>query len=222
MFKLAPLLAAGVMAGMSPQTLLTTLLNTPVRDAELPHGFSHAQIEKQPVSANGRKYHAVGLVDVALAGADAEDALAWVVFSRHADAIVYGTGFKTLDFLAPMAVTGLRGRSLDQTWHEGAEAYLGISVAGFPNFFMLTGPGSPSVLSNMAVSIEQHVDWVARCLEDMREDGLETIEPTTLADGSSRAFLEDGDEVVIGATAPGRDGEVISFGEVRGRVAPAQ
>jgi hypothetical protein len=109
MFKLAPLLAAGVMAGMSPQTLLTTLLNTPVRDAELPHGFSHAQIEKQPVSANGRKYRAVGLVDVALAGADAEDALAWVVFSRHADAIgdldhpALASGVKIVD-----TVPGLR------------------------------------------------------------------------------------------------------------------
>src|SRR2546430_397358 len=50
--------------------------------------------------------------------------------TRHADAIVYGTGFKTLDFLAPMEVTGLRGRRLDEMWHEGAAAYLGISVAG--------------------------------------------------------------------------------------------
>jgi cation diffusion facilitator CzcD-associated flavoprotein CzcO len=61
---------------------------------------------------------------------------------RHADVIVYGTGFKTLDFLAPMEVTGLRGRRLGEAWHDGAEAYLGISVAGFPNFFMLYGPNT--------------------------------------------------------------------------------
>ena len=109
MLKLAPLLVAGALAGMSPRTLLTALLNTPVHDSELPHGFSHAQIEKQPVSVNGRKYHAVGLVDVALKGPDAEDALAWVVFSRHADAIgdldhpAVANGVKVVD-----TVPGLR------------------------------------------------------------------------------------------------------------------
>ena len=63
---------------------------------------------------------------------------------RHADVIVYGTGFKTLDFLAPMEVTGLRGQDLHQSWKGGAEAYLGMTVAGFPNFFMLYGPNTIS------------------------------------------------------------------------------
>jgi hypothetical protein len=87
MLRLALLLSAAAAAGMTPQALLTTLLKTPIRAAELPIGFSHAQIEKQPVTANGRKYHAVGLVDVALKGPDSEDAFAWVVFTKHGDAI---------------------------------------------------------------------------------------------------------------------------------------
>jgi cation diffusion facilitator CzcD-associated flavoprotein CzcO len=61
---------------------------------------------------------------------------------RQADVIIYGTGFQTLDFLAPMSITGLDGRELHQAWTEGARAYLGISVSGFPNFFMLYGPNT--------------------------------------------------------------------------------
>jgi hypothetical protein len=88
MFKLALLLSSAALAGATPQGLLTVLLKTPVHDSELPSArFSHARTEKQPVSANGRRYHAVGLVDVALEGPDAEDAFAWVVFKSHKDAL---------------------------------------------------------------------------------------------------------------------------------------
>lgn len=87
MLRLALLLSSAALAGATPQALLMVLLKTPVHDSELPYGFSHARAEKQPVSANGRKYHAVGLVDVALKGPDAEDAFAWVVFKSHADAL---------------------------------------------------------------------------------------------------------------------------------------
>jgi len=101
--RTAILLSATVVAGLTPQALLTKLLKTPIRASELPIGFSHARTEKQPVSANGRKYHAVGLVDVALEGPDAEDAFAWVVFTRHADAIgdldnpAVGNGVRVID-----------------------------------------------------------------------------------------------------------------------------
>jgi len=74
-------------------------------------------------------------------------------------------------------------------------------TAGFPNFFMLTGPGSPSVLSNMTVSIEQHVDWVAGCLADMREDGLETIEPTALAEAGWNQHVQDCAAITLYPTA---------------------
>ena len=89
------------------------------------------------------------------------------------DAIVYATGFDAMTgALVAADVAGRDGLSLKEKWAAGPSTYLGLMTAGFPNFFMLTGPGSPSVLSNMTVSIEQHVDWVAGCLKDMRGRGF--------------------------------------------------
>jgi len=96
--------------------------------------------------------------------------------TRHADAIIYGTGFQTLDFLAPMAVTGLRGRRLDQTWHEGAEAYLGISVAGFPNFFMLYGPNTNLGGNSILYMLEGQIRYVAAALRALESEGLGWID----------------------------------------------
>jgi len=79
--------------------------------------------------------------------------------ARPADVIVYGTGFNTLDFLAPMRVTGLDGRRLDEAWRAGAEAYLGISVAGFPNFFMLYGPNT-NLGGNSILYMLEGLDWI--------------------------------------------------------------
>ena len=71
---------------------------------------------------------------------------------------------------------GVGGRPLKEAWAEGPKAYLGLAVAGFPNLFLITGPGSPSVLSNMINSIEQHVEWISDCMAHMREQGLTRIE----------------------------------------------
>ena len=87
MLRLGLLLTAVAAAGLTPKALLTSLRTTPIRDAELPSGFTHAQIEKQALSENARKYHAIGLVDAALRGPDTVDGLAWIVFTKHADAI---------------------------------------------------------------------------------------------------------------------------------------
>ncbi|MFL5913219.1 MAG: hypothetical protein ACJ768_21955 [Gaiellaceae bacterium] len=103
MLRMALLLSATTLAGMTPQALLTTLLKTPIPNSELPSGFSHAQAEKQALTANARKYHAVGLVDVAVKGPDALDAFAWIVFPSHAAAIadldhpVVGNGVKLVN-----------------------------------------------------------------------------------------------------------------------------
>jgi acetyl esterase/lipase len=98
-------------------------------------------------------------------------------------------------------VAGRDGLSLKEKWAAGPSTYLGLMTAGFPNFFMLTGPGSPSVLSNMTVSIEQHVDWVAGCLEDMRDEGLETIEPTALAEAGWDQHVQDCGAITLYPTA---------------------
>ena len=78
--------------------------------------------------------------------------------------------------LLSMDIRGRRGERLNDEWAAGPRTYLGVSVAGFPNMFMITGPGSPSVLSNMIMSIEQHVDWIAALAVSMREKHLATIE----------------------------------------------
>jgi cyclohexanone monooxygenase len=95
------------------------------------------------------------------------------------DAIVLATGFDAITgTLAKIAITGRGGRTLRDEWAAGPIAYLGLMVAGFPNLFLVTGPGSPSVLSNMLVSIEQHVDFIGQCLDAMLERASATIEPT--------------------------------------------
>jgi cyclohexanone monooxygenase len=80
--------------------------------------------------------------------------------------------------LKALNLKGRGGRTLDEQWADGPHTYLGISVAGFPNLFIITGPQSPSVLSNMPVSIEQHVEWVTDCIDSMRRTGKTTIEAT--------------------------------------------
>jgi len=99
------------------------------------------------------------------------------------DVIVFATGFDAMTgaIRAVHPITGRDGKSLSDVWKNGPQTYLGLTVAGFPNLFLITGPGSPSVLSNMAVSIEQHADWVVDRLIDMRDKGLTTIEATDAA-----------------------------------------
>jgi cation diffusion facilitator CzcD-associated flavoprotein CzcO/acetyl esterase/lipase len=99
------------------------------------------------------------------------------------DAIVYATGFDAMTgAIVAVDVTGKGGITLKRKWAAGPITYLGLMSVGFPNFFTITGPGSPSVLSNMMVSIEQHVDWVSDCLVRLRADGFTTIEPTPVAE----------------------------------------
>jgi cyclohexanone monooxygenase len=93
------------------------------------------------------------------------------------DAIVFATGFDAMTgALTSIDIRGRDDASLKEKWADGPRAYLGLMSAGFPNLFMVTGPGSPSVLSNVVVSIEQHVDWIADCLKHLRESGAVRIE----------------------------------------------
>jgi len=96
---------------------------------------------------------------------------------HEVDALVMATGFDAMTgSVAKIDIRGRGGQTLNQKWAEGPKTYLGLMSAGFPNLFIITGPGSPSVLSNMIVSIEQHVDWIADCLVHMRKQSLVTME----------------------------------------------
>src|SRR5205085_6515979 len=84
--------------------------------------------------------------------------------------------------LTEIDIRGTGGQRLRDRWTAGPRTYLGLASAGFPNLFIVTGPGSPSVLSNMVVSIEQHVEWIADCIAHLRAHGLGTIEATGAAE----------------------------------------
>jgi cation diffusion facilitator CzcD-associated flavoprotein CzcO len=93
------------------------------------------------------------------------------------DIIVYATGFDAFTgSLVGLNIEGRNGVKLADKWVAGPTTYLGVSVAGFPNLFMVTGPGSPSVLSNMPTSIEQHVEWIQAFIKQLEEEGARTAE----------------------------------------------
>jgi len=115
--------------------------------------------------------------------------------------------------LLSVDIRGRGGASLRKKWAQGPRTYLGLTIAGFPNLFTITGPGSPSVLSNMIVSIEQHVDWIASCIVWLRDNGRATIEATPAAEEAWVAHVsEKGHETLypranswyMGANVPGK------------------
>ena len=99
------------------------------------------------------------------------------------DILVFATGFDAMtgSLLRP-EIIGRGGRTLREHWSNGPRTFLGPFVAGFPNLFVIAGPGSPSLLSNVLLSIEQHVDWLADLLAHMRDDGVEVFEATDQAE----------------------------------------
>ena len=99
------------------------------------------------------------------------------------DIVVFATGFDAMTgSLDRIEIRGREGVLLKEKWSEGPKTYLGLGSAGFPNFFVIAGPGSPSVLTNMVAAIEQHVDWIADCLDHMQRRGLTRIEATSSAE----------------------------------------
>jgi cyclohexanone monooxygenase len=130
------------------------------------------------------------------------------------DTIVYATGFDAMT--GTLFKLGIRGRGdlgLPEKWARGPRTYLGIASHGFPNLFMITGPQSPSVLSNMPVSIEQHVDWITDCLRHLRQTGRDTIEPLAEAEDdwvdhhneiTQATLLPQADSWWVGANIPGK------------------
>ena len=98
-------------------------------------------------------------------------------------AIVMATGFDAMTgALTKIDISGLNGLSLRQKWSTGPHNYLGLSINGFPNLFTITGPGSPSVLTNMMVAIEQHVEWISDCLQYMDQQGYHRIQASAEAE----------------------------------------
>ena len=135
--------------------------------------------------------------------------------TEHAlDAIVFATGYDALTgALARIDIRGSDGRAMKDKWADGPRTNLGLMTAGFPNLFIITGPGSPSVLVNMIVGIEQHVEWITRCLEHLREHALTRIEAEVAAEdrwvdhvnaAADRTLFPLADSWFLGANVPGK------------------
>ncbi len=134
--------------------------------------------------------------------------------AREFDAIVYATGFDAMTGpLLRVDIRGRGGKRLVDAWIDGPRSYLGIAIHGFPNLFTITGPSSPSVLSNMLVSIEQHVDWVSDCIGWMNENGKTAIEPSDAAERdwaehtahlAGMTLFPQADSWYMGANVPGK------------------
>ena len=130
------------------------------------------------------------------------------------DMIVFATGFDAVTgAITAVDIQGRNGLALKDKWGHGPQTYLGLTTVGFPNLFLITGPGSPSVLSNMAVAIEQHVDWVLDCLGHLRARGFDVIEPTEIAESGWTQHVNDCADITlypaanswyIGANVPGK------------------
>jgi len=138
------------------------------------------------------------------------------------DVIVFATGFDAMTgaIKAVHPITGRGGKSLTDVWADGPQTYLGLTVAGFPNLFLVTGPGSPSVLSNMAVSIEQHVDWVVDRLIAIQAAGFTAIEATETAQTGWARHMADCSTLTLhrlantwytGANVPGKPQGVMPY-----------
>jgi len=98
------------------------------------------------------------------------------------DMLIFATGFDAMTGpLKAMNLVGVGGARIQDAWDAGPRTYLGLSVSGFPNLFTVTGPGSPSVLSSMVVSIEQHVEWICSLIGHMRKEGRKSVQATKAA-----------------------------------------
>ncbi|MBL7255973.1 flavin-containing monooxygenase [Paractinoplanes lichenicola] len=132
----------------------------------------------------------------------------------EADIIVFATGFDAMTGpIFRLNIEGVDGRAIQDAWADGPQTYLGLAVHGFPNLFLLTGPGSPSVLSNVIQSAEQHVDWLIALLDHLRDNGIDRIEAepdaqarwtTYCTDMANESLWPRADSWYMGANIPGK------------------
>ena len=130
------------------------------------------------------------------------------------DCIIFATGFDAMTgTLNRIDIRGRDGQALKEKWADGPSAYLGLATAGFPNLFFVTGPGSPSVLSNVVVSIEQHVEWITRLRRVSPRPDLALAEATESAEQAWMVHVDEvaqstlfprADSWYIGANIPGK------------------
>jgi len=137
------------------------------------------------------------------------------------DCIVFATGYDAVTgALERLNLLGESGQSLKDEWTSGPRTYLGLMTVGFPNLFFITGPGSPSILTNVVVSIEQHVDWIARCIQHMNATQKLKIQAQAPAqeawvqkvnDLAKNTLFPASDSWYMGANVPGKPRVFLPF-----------
>ena len=137
------------------------------------------------------------------------------------DDVVFATGFDAMTgALDKIDIIGKDQISLRKKWKEGPKSYLGLGISGFPNLFHIAGPGSPSVLTNMLVSIQQHVEWITDCITWMREKGFSKIEASKEAENSWVAHVNEVADLTVyplcnswylGANIPGKTRQFMPY-----------
>ena len=138
------------------------------------------------------------------------------------DMLVVATGYDAVTGpLLAIDISGRDGLKLKEAWADGPHTYLGLMVAGFPNLFTITGPSSPGVLANVIFSIDQHVNWIADCLEHMRKTGAVEIDTTARAQKEWQAHaaetyaltlrIKDDKNWYLGTNIPGKPRAVLVY-----------
>ncbi|MGB6245664.1 MULTISPECIES: NAD(P)/FAD-dependent oxidoreductase [Gordonia] len=141
--------------------------------------------------------------------------------NHELDAVVLATGFDAITGpLLGMDIRGIGGRRLTDKWSDGPTTYLGIAVDEFPNMFMLTGPGSPNVLTNVVCAIEQHVEWTGDFIAELERRGASRVEPLAhesrkwtddAAELAEATLYPEGDSWYTGANVPGKPRVIMSY-----------
>lgn len=137
------------------------------------------------------------------------------------DTIVFATGFDAMTgALLRIDIRGRDGRELSDAWAAGPRTYLGLMVAGFPNLFITTGPGSPSVLYNMVLGNEFHVEWISDCIEHLRREVLDVVEAQPSAeeewvqhvnDVGNQTLFPQANSWYLGANVPGKPRMIMPY-----------
>ncbi len=130
------------------------------------------------------------------------------------DVLVFATGFDAMTgSILRVDITGRDGMTIQEKWAAGPRTYLGLTVPDFPNMFTVSGPGSPSVLTNMIISIEQHVEWISDCISWLDEHEYSTIEAKSEAERAwvdhvnakaERTLFPSCNSWYLGANVPGK------------------
>jgi len=197
-----------------------------VAEALCPNDHPYAA-KRPPLSYNGyyEKYNRDDVELIDISGSPIEEITPSGIRTANShhelDVIVFATGFDAVTgAFESMNIRGRGGRKLEEKWNAGPRTYLGLGISDFPNLFIIAGPQSPSVLSNMTVAIQQHVEWISDCIRNMLENGHQVIEATEDAEDewvahndevASQMLYGEAESWYRGSNIPGKESTFLIY-----------